>query len=119
MLKAIILTISVIAQINYSIEYYQSMDSSEEIKLMLAIKNNDFDSIENILSNNLVSINDYYEGKTFVIWAAIYDKPEVINMLVYFGADVSKKCEIGYTIEEHCLANKSIKSLAEIIVLTS
>ena len=92
MLNAIISTISVIIQINYSIEYYQPIDSSEEIKLMLAIKNNDFDSIENILSNNLVSLNDYYEGKTFVIWAAIYDKPEVINMLVNFGADVSIKC---------------------------
>ena len=86
---------------------------------MLAIKNNEFDSIENILSKNSVSINEYYEGKTFVIWAAIYDKPEVINMLVNFGADVSKKCEFGYTIEEHCIANKSTKALAEIIVLTS
>lgn len=119
MLNAIISTISVIIQINYSIEYYQPMDSSEEIKLMLAIKNSDFDSIENILTNNLVSINDYYEGKTFVIWAAIYDKPEVINMLVNFGADVRKKCDLGYTVEEHCLANKSTRALAEIIVLTS
>ena len=119
MLNAIISTISVIIQINYSIEYYQPIDSSEEFKLMLAIKNNDFDSIENILSNNLVSLNDFYEGKTFVIWAAIYDKPEVINILVNFGADVSIKCEFGYTIEEHCIANKSTKALAEIIVLTS
>ena len=119
MLKAVISSIFVIIQINYSFGNYKPANSSEEFKLMLAIKNNDFGTIENLLSNKLVSLNGHQEGKTFVIWAAIYDKPEVINMLVSFGADLSKKCNLGYTIEEHCMANKSIKALAEIIVLTS
>lgn len=98
-------------QILFNLQY------SPKQKLLMAIKQGDFQSIEYIITNNLIEINEYYEGKTFVIWAGIYDKPEIVRMFVDFGADLSKRCILGYTIEEHCLANKSVKALAEVIVI--
>lgn len=96
-----------------------NLEPPTEQKLLMAIKENDFHTIENIITNNLIDINEHYEGKTFVIWAGIYNKPEIIRMLVEFGADLTKRCDLGYTIEDHCWANNSIKSLSEIIVLNT
>ena len=98
-------------------QIFLNLEQSTEQKLIIAIKENDFHTIENIIKNNLIEIDEHYEGKTFVIWAGIYNKPEIVRMLVEFGADLSKRCDLGYTIEDHCRANNSIKSLSEIIVL--
>ena len=123
MLKIALL--SVFAFFNtYLNDYFQknqqillNLEQSAEQKLIMAIQENDFHTVENIITNNLIEINEHYEGKTFVIWAGIYNKPEIVRMLVDFGADLSKRCDLGYTIDDHCWANESTKALSEIIVL--
>ena len=54
--------------------------------------------------------------KTFVIWVGIYNKPEIVRMLIDFGADLLNRCDLCYTIDDHCWANESTKALSEIIV---
>ena len=123
MLKIALLSVFAFCNIHLNDYFHKNqhillnLEQSAEQKLIMAIKENDFHTIKNMITNNLIEINEYYEGKTFVIWAGIYDKPEIVRMLVDFGADLSKRCDLGYTIEEHCRANESIKALSEIIVL--
>ena len=123
MLKVVLLSLLVYSNIETN-ENFQNkqknsfnLKHSYEHKLLLAIKQDDFPTIENIISNNLIKINEHYEGKTFVIWAAINNKPEIVRLLVNYGADISKRCDLGFTIEDHCLANNSIEALSEIVVL--
>ena len=123
MLKVALLSVFAFCNIHLNDYFHKNqhifinLEQSAEQKLIMAIKENDFHTIKNIISNNLIEINEYYEGKTFVIWAGIYNKPEIVRMLVDFGADLSKRCDLGYTIKEHCRANESIKALSEIIIL--
>ena len=123
MLKVTLLSVFAFCNIHLNDYFHKNqqillnLEQSAEQKLIMAIKENDFHTVENIITNNLIEINDHYEGKTFVIWAGIYNKPEIVRMLVDFGADLSKRCDLGYTIEEHCWTNESMKALSEIIVL--
>ena len=123
MLKVTLLSVFAFCNIHLNDYFHKNqqillnLEQSAGQKLIMAIKENDFHTVENIITNNLIEINEHYEGKTFVIWAGIYNKPEIVQMLVDFGADLSKRCDLGYTIEEHCWANESMKALSEIIVL--
>lgn len=90
---------------------------SIEFELLSAIEQNNFKVVEEIIANERLNINDFYKGKTFAIWASIHDKPEMLKILFEAGADLNKRCSFGYTIEEHCERNKSIRALAEIIVI--
>lgn len=122
MLKVTLLSVFAFCNIHLNDYFHKNqqillnLEQSAEQKLIMAIKENDFHTVEKIITNNLIEINEHYEGKTFVIWAGIYNKPEILRMLVDFGADLSKRCDLGYTIEEHCCANESMKALSEIIV---
>ena len=123
MLKVTLLSVFAFCNIHFNDYFHKNqqillnLEQSAEQKLIMAIQENDFHTVENIIKNNLIEINEHYEGKTFVIWAGIYNKPEIVRMLVDFGADLSKRCDLGYTIDEHCWANESMKALSEIIVL--
>ena len=123
MLKVALLSVFAFCNIHLNDYFHKNqhifinLEQSAEQKLIMAIKENDFHTIKNIISNNLIEINEYYEGKTFVIWAGIHNKPEIIRLLVNYGSDISKRCDLGFTIEEHCIANNSIEALSEIVVL--
>ena len=105
MLKVTLLSVFAFCNIHLNDYFHKNqqislnLEQSAGQKLIMAIKENDFHTVENIIKNNLIEINEHYEGKTFVIWAGIYNKPEIVRMLVDFGADLSKRCDLGYTIE--------------------
>ena len=86
MLKIALLSVFAFFNI-YLNDYFQknqqillNLEQSAEQKLIIAIIENDFYTIENMITNNLIEINEYHEGKTFVIWAGIYNKPEIVRM---------------------------------------
>jgi hypothetical protein len=46
-------------------------------------------------------INKKSLGKTPAIFAARYNKPEILKLLIENGADLSIKCDKGYTAEKY------------------
>ena len=55
-------------------------------------------------------------GKTPAIFAARYNKPEIMRILIANGADLSIKCDKGFTVEKYAeLSNATdvLKVLAE------
>lgn len=85
--------------------------------LITAIQNEDFNYVEKIITNNQSLIDKRINGKTLIIHAAIMNKPEMVRLLYTLGADITLRCEEGYSPEEHANFNKSINALAEIIVI--
>jgi len=46
-------------------------------------------------------VNKKSLGKTPAIFAARYNKPEILKLLIENGADLSIKCDKGYTAEKY------------------
>jgi ankyrin repeat protein len=52
-----------------------------------------------------------------LIHACIYDKPEMVLLLLNKGASLNLPCDNGFTPEEHARINNSIYALAQIIIV--
>lgn len=86
-------------------------------RFVLAIENENYAAVEQYLENGLIPVNMYYKGKTFIIHASISNKPEMVQLLYRYGADIMLPCEEGLSPEAHAKANNAIHALAEIIVI--
>ena len=91
--------------------------SSLENKLLNALQNQDYVFIEKTIDSNLVDVNIKIKGKTLLIYACIYDKPEMVLLLLNKGALLNMPCDFGFTPEEHAVLNNSIYALAQIIIV--
>ncbi|MDA9330634.1 ankyrin repeat domain-containing protein [Flavobacteriaceae bacterium] len=91
--------------------------SAEEI--ISAIASDDYLFIENALSQKSIHPNQFFDGKTMLIHAVILDKPEMINLLVRRGAQLSLPCNEGLTPLEYAEKLESIYAQAEIIVISA
>ena len=91
--------------------------SSEE-KALMAIQNDDYNYIEFVINQGLLSPKTFVNGKPLIIHAAILDKPEMILLLASYGAMIIDPiCEEGKNIMEHAQENNSILAQAQIIVI--
>ena len=88
-------------------------------QVISAIASDDYLFIENALSQKSIHPNQLFEGKTMLIHAVILDKPEMINLLVRKGAQLSYPCNEGLTPMEYAEKFESIYAQAEIIVITA
>ena len=82
-----------------------------------AIKNENYELFESLLKEGKVNVNHLYNGKTFVIYACIYNKPEMVRILYNNGADIGIRCEDGYLPEDHAKANDSYHALSELVII--
>ena len=93
----------------------------EKIKLqqqfLEAIFNEDYSRIETLIQNNTLDLNDYYEGKTLLIYASIKNKSEMVRLLCHHGADPTKRCIEGYSPKQHAIANNAYQAAAEIVLI--
>ena|SRR5690606_9437442 len=53
-------------------------------------------------------------GKTPIIFAARYNKPEILSLLLENGADLSIRCDNGYTPKKHAELSNAKEALAVI-----
>ena len=91
--------------------------SSEE-KALMAIQNDNYNYIEFVINQGLLSPKTFVNGKPLIIHAAILDKPEMILLLASYGAMIIDPiCEEGKNIMEHAQENNSILAQAQIIVI--
>ena len=82
-----------------------------------AIKNENYKQAESLIEGGKVNVNQLYNGKTFLIYACIFNKPEMVRFLYNHGADLGIRCEDGYLPKEHAMANNAIHALSELIVI--
>lgn len=88
-----------------------------ESQLLKAISNDNYQFIETNINNSNIDANAKINGKTLLIHACIYDKPEMILLLLNKGASLNLPCDNGLTPEEHARLNNSIYALAQIIII--
>jgi hypothetical protein len=84
-----------------------------------AIKSDDYEYFIISFSQGKLDVNHIFNGKTLLIYASIFNKPEMINLLISQGAFFSSECEDGYTAMDHAVKNNSIKAIAELIVISA
>ena len=82
-----------------------------------AIMSEDYNLLDSLLKEGKVNVNHLYNGKTFVIYACIFNKPEIVRFLYNNGADIGIRCEDGYLPEDHANANNAIHALSEIVII--
>ncbi len=85
--------------------------------LLQAIESENYDLVEQIIVEEKLDLNTYYEGKTFLIHATIKNKPEMVRLLFSYGADITMPCEHGYSPEEYAQFNEAYNAWAEIAVI--
>ena len=90
-----------------------------ETKLLDAVAHEDYIFVEQAIDTNLITPNKKIEGKTLLIYACIYDKAEMVLLLLNKGAALEMPCDEGLTAEEYAIINNSIHALAQIIIVKS
>jgi len=103
--------------LSYAQEHKTNSALVNASRFVLAIENENYAVVEQYLENSLIPVNMYYKGKTFIIHASISNKPEMVQLLYRYGADITLPCDEGFSPEEHAKANDAIHALAEIIVI--
>jgi len=85
---------------------------------LIAIENEDYDYIENVLSSGAISPRAVVNGKPLIIHAAIHDKAEMILLLASYGAMINNPtCDEGKDIMEYAKENNAIHAQAQIIII--
>ena len=119
-----ILSLSALSASELTVTDSLSINPSEEkiteIEKMalIAIENEDYDYIENVLSSGAISPRAVVNGKPLIIHAAIQDKAEMILLLASYGAMINNPiCDEGKDIMEYAKENNAIHAQAQIIII--
>ena len=109
-----------IASDSLSIDIVEEKSSSIEEKALIAIQTENYAYMEQILQSGTISPRMVVNGKPLIIYAAIYDKAEMILLLANYGAMlVDPICEEGKDIMEYAKEFNAIHAQAQIIIIKS
>jgi ankyrin repeat protein len=72
------------------------MNSSSFDNLLTAIKRDDCKSVLQLLDAGFDPNTEYTKGRTALILAAEYQKPQIVRLLLQFGANVAHRDHDGY-----------------------
>jgi|TARA_X000000950_G_C13389686_1_gene447695 hypothetical protein len=109
-----------IASDSLSINIVEEKSSSIEEKALIAIQTENYAYMEQILQSGTISPRMVVNGKPLIIYAAIYDKAEMILLLANYGAMlVDPICEEGKDIMEYAKEFNAIHAQAQIIIIKS
>ena len=109
-----------IASDSLSINIVEEKSSSIEEKALIAIQTENYAYMEQILQSGTISPRMMVNGKPLIIYAAIYDKAEMILLLANYGAMlVDPICEEGKDIMEYAKEFNAIHAQAQIIIIKS
>ena len=110
----------IIASDSLSINIVEEKSSSIEEKALIAIQTENYAYMEQILQSGTISPRMVVDGKPLIIYAAIYDKAEMILLLASYGAMlVDPICEEGKDIMEYAKEFNAIHAQAQIIIIKS
>lgn len=78
-----------------------------------AIMQGDIETVQRLIDLG-EDVNQKSLGKTPAIFAARYNKPEILSLLLENGADLSIKCDDGYTAKKYAELSNAKEALAVI-----
>lgn len=90
-----------------SIETYKNVDVSTFCK---AIMEGDFDTVKRLIDLG-EDVNKKSLGMTPAIFAARYNKAEILQLLIDNGADLRIKSDKGYSVKKYAELSKAIDAL--------
>ena len=90
-----------------SIETYKNVDVSTFCK---AIMEGDFDTVKRLIDLG-EDVNKKSLGMTPAIFAARYNKAEILRLLIDNGADLRIKSDKGYSVKKYAELSKAIDAL--------
>ncbi len=91
-----------------SIETYKNVDVSSFCK---AIMQGDFETVKRLI-NLGEDVNKKSLGMTPAIFAARYNKAEILQLLIDNGADLRIKSDKGYSIKRYAELSKAMDALS-------
>lgn len=64
-------------------QFYTEISSHADLpeRVLEAIRNDDYKFVELAFVSGQIDVNEYYNGKTYLIYASIYNKPEMVRLL--------------------------------------
>jgi ankyrin repeat protein len=80
---------------------------------------NDYKVVSDLLSKRLINSRTVVDGKPLLIHAVINDKPDMVNLLIRYGAQpYADFCNEGYNAHEWAVKSQSYYARAELIVVS-
>ena len=80
---------------------------------------NDYKVVSDLLSKRLINSRSVVDGKPLLIHAVINDKPDMVNLLIRYGAQpYADFCDEGYNAHEWAVKSQSYYARAELIVVS-
>lgn len=100
---------------HYNVIPLMTEDYKEINSFCKAIVKGDLDTVKKLISLG-EDVNQKSLGKTPAIFAARYNRAEILKVLILNGADLSIKCERGYSVKKYAElsnANDALKVVEE------
>jgi len=94
-------------EVNRTSKIVEAFDVS---KLCKAIMNGDIDKVKKMIEFG-EDINKKSLGKTPAHYAARYNQPEILDLLIENGADLDKRCDQGFTVIKYAELSKAMDAL--------
>ena len=83
------------------------------------IINNNYKVVNDLLSKRLINSRSVVDGKPLLIHAVINDRPDMVNLLIRFGAQpYADYCDEGFNAHEWAVKSESDYARAELIVVS-
>jgi len=93
-------------------------NSSVEELMLKSIKSNNFDNVQKLLFERKISSRKIVDGKPLLVHAVINDNPNIVNLLIRFGAQpFIDVCSEGLNAMEWSVKSNSYYARAELIVI--
>lgn len=92
---------------------YEAVKAFEVNQFCLAIVKGDMELVKKMIQQG-EDVNRRSMGKTPAHYAARYNKPEIMKILVKHGANLKKRCSQGFTVKKYAELSQS-KEVLKII----
>ena len=87
--------------------------------IVKGIIKNDYKVVSDLLSKRLINSRSVVDGKPLLIHAVINDKPDMVNLLIRYGAQpYADFCNEGYNAHEWAVKSQSYYARAELILVS-
>ncbi|PCJ97327.1 MAG: hypothetical protein COA50_04735 [Flavobacteriaceae bacterium] len=89
---------------------FKSIDLNSFCK---AIMKGDFDTVKKLIALG-EDVNQKSLGKTPAIFAARYNRADILQLLIENGANLKTKCDKGITVKKYAVNSNAVEALAVI-----
>ena len=93
------------------------LSPEQKAKVINAFDTLDYVYFETAFAKKQLDPNQFIDGKPLLIHAVINDQPEMVRLLIRFGARLTVVSEEGYDVDYYADKYKSIHAKSELIVI--